>query len=104
MTLLLQVVAFALGIYLSIRMIAALHGIADFWYMIDKAWLRVLAGVLAWGTTIGVVAWLMARPYQTAFVWGLLTYLVFYLSLLPLARLYVAGRRTDRYIEKDVSA
>ena len=78
MTLLLQVVAFALGTYLSIRMITALHGIADFWYIIDKAWLRVLAGVLAW---------------------GLLTYLVFYLSLLPLAGLYIAGRRTDRDID-----
>ena len=99
MTLLLQVAAFALGTYLSIRMIAALHGITDFWYMIDRAWLHVLAGVLAWGATIGVIAWLMDRPYRTAFVWGLLTYLLFYLSLLPLARLYLARRRTDRRID-----
>lgn len=99
MTLLLQIAAFALGTYLSIRMIAALHGIADLWLMIDKAWVRVLAGVLAWGAAIGVIAWLMARPYQAAFIWGLLTYLVFYLSLLPLAGLYIAGRRTDRDID-----
>ncbi len=99
MTLLLQVAAFALGTYLSIRMLAALHGIADLWFMIDQAWPRVLAGVLAWGAAIGVIAWLMARPYQAAFAWGLLTYVVFYLSLLPLARLYVAGRRTDRDID-----
>ena len=96
MTALLQVAAFALGSYLSIRMIVALHGIADLWYMIDKAWPRVLAGVLAWAVAIGVIAWLLDRPYQTAFAWGLLTYLVFYLSLLPLARLYFASRRTDR--------
>ena len=99
MSALLQFAAFALGTYLSIRMIAALHGIADLWYMIDKAWLRVSAGVLAWGAAIGVIAWLMARPYQAAFVWGLLAYFVFYLSLLPLARLYMAGRRTDRDID-----
>ena len=99
MTPLLQVAAFALGTYLSIRMIAALHGIADFWYMIDKAWLRVLAGILAWGATIGVIAWLMGGPYQTAFVRGLLIYLLFYLSLLPLARLYMAKRRTDQRID-----
>lgn len=99
MTTLLQLAAFALGIYLSIRMIAALHGIADLWYMIGKVWLRVLAGVLAWGTAIGVIAWLMARPYQAAFAWGLLTYLVAYLSLQPLARLYVARRRADRNID-----
>jgi len=99
MTLLLQIAAFALGSYLSIRMIVALHGIADLWFMIDKAWPRVLAGVLAWGAAIGVIAWLMERPYQAAFVWGLLTYLVFYLSLLPLVGLYFASRRTDRDID-----
>jgi len=99
MTALLQIAAFALGTYLSIRMIVALHGIADLWFMIDKAWLRVLASILAWGAAIGVIAWLMERPYQAAFVWGLLIYLVFYLSLLPLVRLYVAGRRTDRDID-----
>ena len=99
MTLLFQVAAFALGTYLSIRMIVALHGIADFWFMIDKAWPRVSAGVLVWGAAIGIIAWLMDRPYQTAFAWGLLIYLVFYLSLLPLARLYIAGRRTDRDID-----
>jgi hypothetical protein len=96
MTALLQFAAFALGSYLSIRMIVALHGIADLWFMIGKAWPRVVAGVLAWGIAIGVIAWLLERPYQTAFVWGLSTYLVFYLSLLPLARLYFAARRTDR--------
>ncbi len=96
MTALLQIAAFALGSYLSIRMIVALHGIADLWFMIDKAWPRVLAGILAWGATIAVIAWLMDRPYQAAFVCGLLIYLLFYLSLLPLVRLYFAGRRTDR--------
>jgi len=96
MTALLQIAAFALGSYLSIRMIVALHGIADLWFMIDKAWPRVLADVFAWGATIGVIAWLLDGPYQTAFVWGLVTYVVFYLSLLPLARLYFAARRTDR--------
>ncbi len=96
MTTLLQVAAFALGSYLSIRMIAALHGPVDVWHMLDQAWPRAVAGVLVWGLTIGVIAWLMPRPYQTALVWGLLAYLVFYLSLLPLMRLYVARRRTDR--------
>lgn len=95
----LQIAAFALGSYLAIRMIVALHGVADLWFMIDKAWPRVLAGILAWGVAIGVIAWLLDRPYQTAFAWGLLTYLVFYLSLLPLARLYFAARRTDRDID-----
>lgn len=96
MTTVLQIAAFALGSYLAIRMIVALHGIVDLWFMIDQAWPRVLAGVLGWGMAIGVVAWLLDRPYQTAFAWGLSAYVVFYLSLLPLVRLYFAVRRTDR--------
>ena len=34
-----------------------------------------------------------------ALAWGLSIYFVFYLSLLPLMRLYVARRRTDRNID-----
>lgn len=96
---LLQFATFALGIYLAIRMIAALHGIVDVWHLIAKAWPRVVADVLVWGVAIGVIAWLMHGPYRTALAWGLSAYLVFYLSLLPLMRLYVARRRTDRDID-----
>lgn len=98
MTALLQFAAFALGTYLSIRMIAALHGPVDVWHMIDKAWPRALADVLIWGTTTGVIAWLTQGRYRIALVWGLCAYAVFYLSLLPLMRLYVTRRRTDRNI------
>ena len=101
MTPLLQFAAFALGSYLSIRMIAALHGVVDVWHMIDKARARVVADVLAWGATTGVVTWLLHEPYRTALVWGLSVYLVFYLSLLPLARLYWMRRRTDRETSED---
>lgn len=96
MTALFQFAAFALGAYLAIRMIAALHGIVDVWHMIAKAWPRAVADVLVWGVTTGVVAWLMHGHYRTALAWGLSAYLAFYLSLLPLMRLYVARRRTDR--------
>ena len=99
MTALLQLAAYALGIYLSIRMIAALHGLVDVWCVIDKAWRRTVADILVWGITIGVIVCLMDGTYLTALVWGLSIYFVFYLSLLPLMRLYVARRRTDRDIE-----
>lgn len=98
MTALLQFAAFALGAYLAIRMIVALHGVVDVWHMIAKAWPRALAEVLLWGTATGVIAWLAQGPYRTALIWGLCAYAVFYLSLLPLMRLYVARRRTDRNI------
>ena len=96
MTALLQLAAFALGVYLAIRMIAALYGAVDVWHMIVKAWPRVVADVFVWGLTTGVIAWLMHGTYRSALVWGLSVYLAFYLSIWPLARLYFAGRRTDR--------
>ena len=99
MTTLLHIAAFVLGGYLSIRMIAALHGPVDVWHMIGKVWPRVVADILVWGAAIAVIAWLMEGAYRTAFVWGLAVYLVFYLSLLPLARLYWLRRRSDRNID-----
>lgn len=96
MTALLQLAAFALGVYLAIRMIAALYGAVDVWHMIAKAWPRVVADVFVWGATTGVIAWLMHGTYRSALVLGLSFYLAFYLSIWPLARLYFARRRTDR--------
>ncbi len=99
MTALLQFAAFVLGSYLSIRMIAALHGPVDVWHMIGKTWPRVVAEIVVWGAAIAVIAWLMEGTYRTAFFWGLAVYLVFYLSLLPLGRLYWARRRSERDID-----
>lgn len=99
MTAFLQFAAFALGTYLAIRMITALHGIVDVWHLIARAWPRAVADVLVWGVATGAIAWLMHGPYRTALVWGLAAYLAFYLSLLPLMRLYAARRRTDRHID-----
>jgi hypothetical protein len=99
MTALLQLAAYALGTYLSIRMIAALHGLVDVWCVIDKTWRRVFADVVLWGVMTGVIAWLLNEPYRAALSWGVSTYLIFYRSLLPLIGLYVSRRRTDRDID-----
>ncbi len=99
MTAILQFAAFALGSCLSIRMIAALHGPVDVWHMLGKVWPRVVADIVVWGAAIAVIAWLMEGTYRPAFLWGLAIYLAFYLSLLPLARLYWMGRRSDRNID-----
>ena len=79
MTLVVQIAAFAVGMSLSIRMIAALHGIIDLWYTIDTAYPRVAGRVLGWGAAILAIAWLLERPYRIAFGSGLLVFLVFYL-------------------------
>ena len=72
-----SVPAFLLGVYLSIRVIAALFGIIDFWYTIGSAWPRVLRAVAGWGSLAALLSW--ALP-GTAFLWGFAGYAVFYAS------------------------
>ena len=96
MTLLLQVAAFALGACLSIRMIAALHGAVDLWYNIKAMCPRVIGQIVLWEAMILASLWLLELPYQAAFLWGFGIYLLFYLSLLPLAGLFVGRMRSDR--------
>jgi len=81
MTPLLQIAAFAVGVYLSIHMIAALYAVIDLWYAIGRAYPRVLRGILVWAGAIFASAWLLEQPYRMALAWGLAGFLVFYLSL-----------------------
>ena len=88
MSLLAEIVIFFLGVYLMIEMLAALYGIIDLWYMMGKAWPRVLRGILGWGITIAVTAWLLG-PQRSALAAGMIVYLLFYVSLFPLVRLFL---------------
>ena len=56
MSLLGEIVAFGAGAYLMIGMLGALYGIVDLWYMIGRAWPRVLRGILCWGAASAVLA------------------------------------------------
>ena len=89
MSLLGEIVAFGAGAYLMIRMLGALYGIVDLWYMIGRAWPRVIRSILCWGAASAVLGWLLEPPYLTAFAYGLVAYLLFYLSLFPLFRVYL---------------
>ena len=88
-----QFAAFALGVYLSIRMIAALYQIVDLWYRIGSEYPRVIRGVLGWAAAIATLAWLLGATYRVAFVSGLVAFLLFYLSLFGLRHLLVAALR-----------
>ncbi len=88
-----QIAAFGVGVFLMIAMISALYGIVDLWYMIGRAWPRVVRGILSWGIATAAVAWLLPSPYWMAFAWGLTAYLVFYVSLFPLHRIFMRLRR-----------
>lgn len=98
MTLAGQVVAFVLGLALSIRMIAALYAIIDFWYAIGTLYPRVVRGILGWGVGIVAIGWLLSPPLRAAFALGLLAFPLFYSSLFVLRHpvLRALQRRASR--------
>lgn len=87
---------FVLGVYLSIRLLAALHRARDLWYTIRTAWPRVGAGVVGWGGATVAAALLATGERRGAFLAGLLGYAAFYASLFPLFALAVRARRRAR--------
>ncbi len=96
MTWLLQIAVFALGVCISMHMIAALHGAVDLWYDIVAMSPRVVGRIAVWEAVILAILWLLELPYQGLFLAGLWMYLLFYLSLLPLTGLYIRLMRSDR--------
>jgi len=88
-----HIAAFMLGVYLSIRMIAALYAILDLWYRIGTDYPRVIRGVVGWAVTIAAIAWLLDATGRVAFASGLVAFLFFYLSLFGLRHLLVFALR-----------
>ena len=76
---LIAITMFALGVYLSMRTIAAFHRIIDLWYTIKTAYLKATRGILGWGGTTVAIAALLTDRVSPAFYWGLAAYLGFYL-------------------------
>ncbi|MBW1799863.1 MAG: hypothetical protein JRJ85_03955 [Deltaproteobacteria bacterium] len=90
MTMIIKVLVFILGIYISMRMIAALFGIIDFRYTMKTAYPRVIGGILFWGIITACLAMVLGQ-YRPAFLWGLAAYVFIYvLSYLP-SRLRLIG-------------
>ncbi len=85
--------AFALGVYLSIRMIAALYQVLDLWYRIGAEYPRVIRGVLGWAGAIAVIAGVLDPPLRWVFASGLAAFLVFYLSLFQLRHVLIWALR-----------
>lgn len=89
MNILISTALFLLGIYLAIRVLAALHRIIDLWYTIRTMWPRVLRGLLVWcGGSIALVLALSER-YRAALLWGLAAYVAIYIAAFVLWRLMV---------------
>lgn len=78
-----KIVIFILGIYLSMRMIAALYGLIDFRYAIKTAYPKVLLRIAGCGAVIFLLGIFLGK-FRQAFFWGMATYgLLFLISYVP---------------------
>ncbi len=81
MRFLLDAALFVLGLYLSLRALAACYRVLDLWYTIRTAYPAVIRGLVVWlGSTALLTLWLRGS-HRTAFVAGLVAYFAFHLSL-----------------------
>jgi hypothetical protein len=75
---------FALGVWLSMRLVAAVYRVIDLWYTIASRWLGVAVRIAVWGAATTAIALFLRGPHRTAFLAGLVSFLVFYPSLYAL--------------------
>ena len=80
---------FVAGVYLCLRLIAALYRPLDLWYTIRTAYPRALRGILGWGGAVAVLVVVLDGRHRNAFLLGLSAFLLFYLSLYVLRHLVV---------------
>jgi hypothetical protein len=72
-----HIVLFFLGVYLSIRLMAALYGILDFRYIIKTAYPRVIRGILIWGGIPALLVLILPGGSRAPFLWGLAVPFIF---------------------------
>lgn len=89
MTRLVDVALFLLGMYLSMRAIAASYRVLDLWYTIGTEYPTVFRGLLGWGGTTVAIAVLLGPHHRNAFLYGLLAFLLFYLGLYGVRHLFL---------------
>ena len=87
-------VFFGLGVYLGLRLIAALFRIVDLWYRIGTSWPLVARGLAGWGGATALAAALAGEASRPAFVWGLGAYAALFVSQDLALRLFLRGRRS----------
>lgn len=72
--------AFVLGVFVGLRLLAALYSVIDLWYAIRTAWPTVLVRVLVWsGITAGVL-WLLGARARAPFLAGMAFYLLVFVG------------------------
>ena len=90
MTIIIKVIVFILGIYISMRTVAALYGLIDLRYTIKTAWPRVIRRILFWGVIATCLAVVLGQ-YRYVYLWGLTAYILIYLLSYFPSRFKLAG-------------
>lgn len=89
MTIVINTAVFVLGMYLSVRLVAALYRIIDLWYTIGTAYPKVIRGIIGWvGLSVAIAA-LLGEHYRQVFVWGFVAFLILYPVSIFLSKLLV---------------
>lgn len=79
MDVMLDSVIFLLGMCLCVQLMAAFYGIIDLWYTMRTAYPMVIRRILVWTLLCVAVAWLLGDVLRSAFIWGLVGYVGFYI-------------------------
>jgi hypothetical protein len=87
MTSIFKIAAFVLGMYLSIRVLAAFYRVMDLWYIIGKAYPKILRGILGWGALTAAIGLTLNGHYRSPFLWGFVVSLAVHIAFIWLNKL-----------------
>jgi hypothetical protein len=80
---------FVLGLYMGLRIVAALLRVSDLWYRIGTEWPRVAGGIAAWvGLAVGITL-AVDGVLRAAFLCGMAGYVVVHVLVYAGTRIYV---------------
>ncbi|HXV85677.1 MAG TPA: hypothetical protein VD793_03205 [Gemmatimonadales bacterium] len=83
---------FLLGLHCGLRLVAALYRVTDLWYRMRVAYARVVGGMVLWAGAIAAALALLPAPWRSAYAWGVVAFVPWYLGLY-LVRLPLVTRR-----------
>lgn len=95
MTIIVQIALFLSGMYIAMRMIAALFRIVDLWYTVNTAYPRMIRGVLGWGAVMVIMIVILGGILRTSFLSGVAVFSFLYLMGWPIN--WLLRRRTFRF-------
>lgn len=91
MTVIASSIFFAVGVYLSVRTIAALYRVIDLSYALRREWFCVARTILVWSAATAVAATVADR----AFYWGFCGYAAVFATLSLSTRVWLSFRMRD---------